>query len=290
MKRIYFLAMAALSFTMTGCLKDDGFDDNKTGLKTNNKDRFVAVINAYETRGINIQGVSITPAEEQIQAFVLSLTGPAYDKDVQATLALAPSIVSDHNAANSTNFEVLPAAAYDLGTTVIIPAGQAYTVVYIRLKKGAMDPSKSYALGLQVASVSDPSIRLPATSRQILLGILLRNIYDGEYLAVGHFEHPTSPRDFGTEVNLATLSANSVSKDLGDLGNTVRINLTINANNTVSIAPGSGTSGSSASVAAIAGDPVYNNTYDPATHTFWLKYGYPNPGPTRIITEKVVLK
>ncbi|NII27048.1 DUF1735 domain-containing protein [Pseudoflavitalea sp. X16] len=290
MKRIYFLAMAVLSLSMTGCLKDEGFDNNETGLKTNNKDRFVAVINAYETRGINIQAVFTTPAEEQIQAFVLSLTGPAYDKDVQVTLAPTPALVADHNAANGTEYEVLPAAAYDLNPTVTIPAGQPYVEVSLRLKKDAVDPTKAYALGLQVASVSDPSVKLPATSKQSLLGILLRNVYDGDYLATGHFEHPTSPRDFETEVSLATIGVNSVSKDLGDLGNTVRINLTINAGNTVSIAPGSGTSGSSATVAAIAGDPVYNNTYDPATHTFWLKYGYPNPGPTRIITEKVTLQ
>lgn len=290
MKRIYFLAMAVLSLSMTGCLKDEGFDNNETGLKTNNKDRFVAVLNAYETRGISIQGIFTTPAEEQLEAFVLTLTGPAYDKDVQVTLALAPAMVAAHNTENSTHYEVLPAAAYDFNTTVTIPAGQARVAVPIRLKKAALDPTKSYALGMQVTSVSDPSVKLPATSKQSLLGILLRNIYDGNYVATGYFVHPTDPRDFEKEVSLATIGANSVSKDLGDLGSGTKINITINADNTVSIAPGAGTSGNSASVAGMVGDPVYNNTYDPVTHTFWLKYGYPNPGPTRIITEKVVLQ
>lgn len=290
MKRIYFLAMAALSLSMTGCLKDEGFDNNETGLKTNNNDRFVAVMNAYETRGINIQAVFTTPAEEQLPFFTLSLTGPVYDKDVQVTLAATPSIVTAHNAENQTEYEVLPAAAYALNTTVTIPAGQSYVEVSITLKKAAMDPTKSYALGLQIASVSDPNIKLPATSKQALLGILLRNIYDGDYLATGHFEHPTAPRDFDDlEVNLATIGATSVSKDLGDLGSGTKINITVNANNTVTISPGAGASGTIASVGNMSGDAVYNNTYDPATHTFWLKYGYPLPGPTRIITEKVVL-
>jgi len=88
---------------------------------------------------------------------------------------------------------------------------------------------------------------------------------------------------------ISTIGLNSISKVLGDLSG-VNINITINANNSVSIVPGSGTSGTTASVAAISGDGVYNNTYDPATHTFWLKYGYPMPSPTRIITEKVILQ
>jgi len=290
MKRIYFLAMAALSLSMTGCLKDEGFDNNETGLKTNNSDRFVAVMNAYETKGINIQAVFTTPAEEQLQFFALSLTGPAYDKDVQVTLAVTPSIVTAYNAENQTTYEVLPAAAYDLNPTVTIPAGQSYVEVSIRLKKAAMDATKSYALGIQIASTNDPTVKLPATSKQALLGILLRNVYDGDYIANGRFEHPTSPRDFhDLEVNLATVGATTVSKDLGDLGAATKINITVNADNTVTITPGAGTSGTTASVANMAGDGVYNNTYDPATKTFWLKYGYPNPGPTRIITEKVVM-
>ncbi|AXY73533.1 DUF1735 domain-containing protein [Paraflavitalea soli] len=292
MKRIYFLAMAALSLSMTGCLKDKGFDNNETGLKTNNNERFAAVMNAYETRGINIQAVFTTPAEEQLRVFTLSLTGPASDKDVQVTLAATPSIVTAYNAENQTTYEVLPTAAYDLNTTVTIPAGQSYIEVSLRLKKAAMDPTKTYALGLQIASVSDPNIKIPATSKQALLGILLRNIYDGDYLATGHFEHPTSPRDYvDLEVNLPTIGATSVSKDLGDLGPGTKINITVNPDNTVTIAPGAGTTSTgsnTAAVAAIAGDPVYNNRYDPATHTFWLKYGYPNPA-TRIVTEKVVM-
>lgn len=290
MKRIYFLAMAALSLSMTGCLKDDGFDENKTGLKTNNNDRFITVLNAYETKGVTVQGIFTTPVEEQLEAFTLSLTGPSYDKDVQVTLTVAPSMVTAHNAENGTSYEVLPATAYVLPATVTIPAGQSYAVVPIILKKGAMDATKSYAVGAQVTAVSDPNIKLASNTKRFLLAILLKNIYDGDYLATGHFEHPTSPRDFDElEVSLATVGATSVSKDLGDLGPGTKINITVNANNTVTITPGAGTSGSTASVGNMSGDPVYNNTYDPATHTFWLKYGYPLPGPTRIITEKVVL-
>jgi hypothetical protein len=56
----------------------------------------------------------------------------------------------------------------------------------------------------------------------------------------------------------------------------------------VDVLPGPGTSGTTASVQPVPGDPIYNNTYDSTARTFSMKYAYPNPGPTRIITEKVV--
>jgi hypothetical protein len=79
-----------------------------------------------------------------------------------------------------------------------------------------------------------------------------------------------------------------VEMELGDLG--IFVKVTINADNTLTVGPGSGTSGTTALVAIIPGDATYNNTYDPATKTFKLKYGYPMPSPTRIITEIVTRK
>jgi hypothetical protein len=161
---------------------------------------------------------------------------------------------------------------------------------YLRIK---LTPTKflggSWALGYQISSIDKPDYTISGNLNTGIVSIGVKNAYEGDYHATGFFQHPTVPRDIDMDEYVSTIGLNSVSKVLGDLTGT-NINITINANNTVSIAPGSGTSGTTASVAAMSGDGVYNNTYDPATHTFWLKYGYPMPGPTRIITEKVTLQ
>jgi len=66
--------------------------------------------------------------------------------------------------------------------------------------------------------------------------------------------------------------------------------MTVNSDNTVTISAGPGASGSTALVGNFidATRPAYNNTYNPATKTFMLSYGYPMPTPTRTITEKLV--
>ena len=80
---------------------------------------------------------------------------------------------------------------------------------------------------------------------------------------------------------LASVDANTVEMELGDLGAANTIFVKVNVDNTVTIAPGSNPN---INTAAVNGDVTYNNTYDPATQTFRLKYTYTRSAP-RIITE-----
>jgi hypothetical protein len=121
-----------------------------------------------------------------------------------------------------------------------------------------------------------------------VISVGVKNQYEGNYHANGYFYHPSSPRAINNlAVYLSTATANSVTTNLGDLGN--RITLTIDANNNVTVAdvgPGPGVGPTMSLSSLAAGSPpgynpfpgsnpaLYTNKYDPNTKTFYLRYGY----------------
>ncbi len=133
----------------------------------------------------------------------------------------------------------------------------------------------------------------------------------GTYLDTGYFFHPSSPRAISMQKPIVQISPNVYQVDLGDLGTTGRaFQFTVDANNQlinwlpVGITPlspssnfmtldnpGSFTYPGIQPGAAPFLQSTYNNTYDPATQTFWMHYGYAvgatdQTGYTRQIYEK----
>lgn len=127
------------------------------------------------------------------------------------------------------------------------------------------------------------------------------NNYEGNYTSNGYFYHPSSPRATPNVVKtMVTSGTNGVLVDLGDLGGSgYRALITINPDNTLTItgAPGAAgtpylmfTSGLPDSyTAAWTGSASCNNTYDPATKTFKVRYGYGAAGAYRV-TEEVLVR
>lgn len=207
--------------------------------------------------------------------------------DVTVTIAKDQAAIDEYNSANGTSFEALPDSTYTLpSTTLSIPAGTREASEKVKLFTNKIDLTHSYLFAYTITDAQ--GITIAENRKTTLVSILVKNAYEGDYHATGYFQHPTVPREIDRDTYLYTWSANQVVKELGDLGST-QIILTINPDNTVGIAPGPGTGGTTALVHAMLGDPLYNNTYDPATKTFYLHYGYPVP-ESRIITEKVTLK
>jgi hypothetical protein len=129
------------------------------------------------------------------------------------------------------------------------------------------------------------------------------NKYEGTYTSNGYFYHPSSPRDITNLVkSVLTSGPNSVLVDLGDLGsNGYQAEFTIDpATNKVTItaAPGAGgapytmfTSGLPTTNPGYtpqwAGSASCNNTYDPATKTFFVRYGYMGGTGWRVTEEAI---
>jgi len=199
-----------------------------------------------------------------------------------------PDNIQSHSEAPSTKYTILNPAATGGGWVVTILKGT--NVGYLRVKLNASNIiGNDYALAFQISSVQTPGYLVSSNLNFGIVVLVIKNDFEGEYTVVGYFQHPSSPRAIDQEEYLKTAGVTSLYKTLGDLTGT-NVILTINPGNTVTVTPGPGTSGTTASVQNITGDAVYTNTYDPVTHTFWLKYGYPGASPTRIITEKVTLE
>jgi hypothetical protein len=127
------------------------------------------------------------------------------------------------------------------------------------------------------------------------------NNYEGNYTSNGYFYHPSSPRATPNVVKtMVTSGANGLLVDLGDLGTSgYRALITINPNNTLTITGAPGAAGTpyfmftaglpDAYTAAWAGSASCNNTYDQATKTYKVRYGYGAAGAYRV-TEEVLVR
>jgi len=284
MKHLKIIAfISAIFILLTGCLKDEDVDEGKIGIKPDANSKLVEVMGPLS--GLIVRSLDASGSETTFTAISVRLAAdqPA-QSDLQVTTRLDPTSVNAYNVAHGTNYIVLPPNLYSIpNLTVTIPKGSRTADVKVKAVPHNL-AGVPYALGLTIASASDPSVKVSGNYKTLVAAIGVKNEYEGEYKAVGYFQHPTAPRTINLDKYLSTASANASEATLGDLTG-MNIIITVNADNSVTIGPGTGTSGTTATVTKIDGDPVYNNTYDPATKAFKLKYGYPTPGPTRIITE-----
>jgi hypothetical protein len=299
--KISMLSLAVLSFTFSGCLKDKDFEDGKIQSVHNPGGQNVIEIGVTATSNLGYMNIAL-PNKNADTTFNLIPVVYNGDKpakeDIKVVVVLNMALIGDYNSnpdhgtahepAPSNTYTVLNPPAAGGGWEVIIPKGS--NVGYLQIK---VNPTKflgfDYAVAFQISKILTPGYLVSSNLSTGIVAIGIKNEWEGEYHTTGFFQHPSVPRDIDQDDYLKTAGATSVYKTLGDLTGT-NIIITINPGNTVTISPGPGTSGTTASVDEMGGDPVYNNTYDPATKTFWLKYGYPQPGPSRIITEKVALK
>lgn len=280
---ILILLLSTL-FILPACLKDKDVEDGKMGLNIDENKKIVEMMAPLS--GLLVKTLDASGSEVTFSAFSVRLSAeqPA-QQDISVTLQLDPGAVQAYNVANGANYTVLPANLYSIQSLVVtIPKGSRTADLKIKAVPNNI-AGTPYALGFTISAISDPSIIISGNYKTLVAAIGVKNEYEGNYKAVGFFEHPTAPRSFNITKYVSTVGATMSESLMGDLGGTYIV-ITVNPSDyTVTIGPGTGTSGSTATVVKLDGDPVFNNKYDPVSKTFKLKYGYPNPGPTRIITE-----
>lgn len=141
---------------------------------------------------------------------------------------------------------------------------------------------------------------------------LTAQVITGNYTASGYFFHPTSPRYFSQSAPLTLISGSTYEVPMADLvGYSFRFTVD-GTNHLINWTPGGSTPAIPSSGFMTLDNPGnitytvtpgpgtapytqsnYNNTYDPATHTFYLHYGYAigssdQSGFTRQVYEKLV--
>ena len=154
----------------------------------------------------------------------------------------------------------------------------------------ALDLTKSYGLGFRIVSAEGGKIATLESS--FVVGIGLKNQWDGVYTISGNFVHPNTclVGDFFTnssnggyrEIQLITNGTNSLRRNLGGRENLYAYNncnsaptyftavvprYQINPDNTVTTIGGHPDN-------TVVFDQFPDSRYDPVTKTFYLHYGY----------------
>jgi hypothetical protein len=298
MKRILIKTsiIVSLVMAMTGCKKDIDV---------------LATAQAGSTPAVgfglsNIDALSIgvdattTQLDTAIKLFANS-TGSA----ATVTLAIDNTIVDDYNTANGTAYDDMPASVYTFPTSVSIAAGskEGDAKLSVDIAK-FLNFGTEFAVGLTITKVSGGPNAVLTDHSKLFVVIQVKNPYDADYSVTGYLFHPSASRAIKLTKHLTTAGAITSYGDLGDLGGSgYQFQFDVSAANKLTnwVSGGSTPAAPKAGFMALdngggltmadASGPVaiqpgmapykvatYNNTYDPASSTFWMHYGYYSAG------------
>ena len=289
-----------MTYAFSSCLKDEiTLDPDKSTnvIEFKNPSSFVSP----QGSKYSMYSQSFALAAEADYPVTVSYSGAdVAPQDITVTLGVDAAAVTQYNAEQHVTYDVLTSDLYTIPASVVIPKGQRTASVVIKLKTDKFDFSKNYALPIQIKSASTGLVS--GNFGTILLAVKAKNAYDATYTATGYVYHPTAPRALAKDKPLVTVSPTVVTVELGDLGGSgYNANLTINpTTNKVTITPAAGAAGAPYTQFDTALPAPYspawpnaakcNNTYDPATKTFYLRFGYMGANGWRVTEEILVRK
>lgn len=317
MKKItYFILTTFILLNVSGCIKN-----NITPLTNEGKDYL-------ELREFHNHQIFLTPfiGSKRITLFSVQrnfTSNAKLNSTSSISIKVLPNLLTRYNNENNTAFELFPDSLYTLSSKVVKNAtdftlnfsSQDYISSFdINLNGSKFNLSKKYALpvvlttsnGLNFFTVNSNHADTLQSTDTVIAFISIKNKYDATYVANGYLYHPVSPRAIkNLPKSVLTAGPNSVIVDLGDLGNSnykALIFIDENTNKlTISTAPGAaGDTYTMFTDGLPSANPGYtpqwnnstlcNNTYDPATKTFYLRYGYLGSSGWRITEEILVRK
>lgn len=239
------------------------------------------------------------------------------------TIQLSSSVITDYNTANGTSYTVLPSNVFTFDAsnpatngalTVTFAPGEFAKSIKINIDLTALPaaPVKS-ALGFTITNVSGGTI---GSTKSAFVTVGAKNAYEASYSVSGFFFHPTAGRAISSTKAITTLSPTRCQAAHSDLAGYF-IQFDVSATNTlINYAAAGSTPPVPASGFMTTDNPkgqdysdpsnggflpgtppytsaTYNNTYVPATKTFWMHYGYQSGGNgeatfTRQVYEKWV--
>jgi hypothetical protein len=297
-KFLKIVAVLTIGAVMTSCLDDDKYalDPSQAHNVIEFLDPSVPSSPAGAVYPVYSNSFSLAPSATI--SLTVSFSGAdGNSENIELALGIDPSALAEYNyqmtnSLHGSTFDLLPEANYDMAaTSVTIPAGQTRASFEITVYPETFDFSKNYALPVRILSSS--SGVLSAHFSVAVLQIGVRNQYDGVYeiLDGGIIRNSAAGPDAalggdyveGLSLDLATLSGNTVGiepvwKDGSAVGGVVGTQFAINATtNAVTV--------TSSTNSALKNTPATTNTYDPATQTFVVNFGWGAAPDTRIIHD-----
>jgi uncharacterized protein DUF1735/uncharacterized protein DUF4361 len=301
----FIFILSLLCIIVTGCLKDDDFDNGS--------------IQSVHNTGADIKPIEIKlTAADATNFFVLAVdnsnndtvvdlvpinlaTADAAPEDIHVTVELDATLINDYDTINAADYAMPASSMYTIvNPEVIIPKGSHTGYLQIKFKPSDFIGG-SWALGFKIASVKETGYTISGNLSTGIVAITVKNQYDANYHSTGYVYHPSSPRPVDQTERLSTVSANSVACSFGDLGGSGYVALlTIDpVTNKVTISdyttgiPIVGFDNGLPSTnpgytPQWSGSSQCNNTYDPVTKTFYIRMGYLGSTGWRVSEEIIV--
>lgn len=297
MKKYFFIGISSLSILFASCLKDKNVDDRVYGMRGVEEGKIIelAVNGHYILYALDYKNEDIVLDVLEVR---LAADQPA-SEDITVELSLDNSVamIDDYNTANGTGLVQFPLNFYILpgGLTATIPAGSRSVFLKLGLNTSLFDPSETYALGFRIKTVNKTGYTISGNFGEAIISFAAKNQYDGVYNITWTNYHPSLNPGYdgsASEIEMHTSGPNSckifwpIAGPAGTycapavLGGGLswfgsqEPNYTVNAGNTVTVQnvfPGA--------VTFYTMDPSFNSHYDPATKTFYVKWGYGSGGP-----------
>jgi hypothetical protein len=280
------LILSLISFSLAGCLKDDAYEDQKIqSTRSEGSPKIIELkLTANSAKNFLLKTFANSNNDTTFEAIPVNLATPdVAPEDINVTIVADTNVVKKYNADNSTAYAGATSSMYTIvNPTVTIPKGSH--TGYLKLKLKSSDYlGNDWGIGFKIASVDKPGYTISGNLSTSVMAVVVKNQYDGEYHSLGVFHHPTAgDRAIDEDKDLVTAGPTSVRAPLGDLGGSdYYMILTVNPDNSVTIAP----SGATPNVDQTWGP----NYYDPVGKAFHLFYSY-NVAAPRKIEETITLK
>lgn len=190
--RISILSLTALVFALTGCLKDDEFDNGEIQSVHSQGTQKVVEIGLTATNTSNYLPIALNLITHDttfdLIPVMLASDKPA-DQDIKVTLVPNSALIGEANTANGVNNEEAPADVYTInnpaaasgpGYVVTIPKGS--NIGYLSITINPNDfLGQAYALGFQISSIEPAGYTISTNLGAGVAGIGIKNKYDGVY-------------------------------------------------------------------------------------------------------------
>jgi hypothetical protein len=313
MKRILLTSIlfSAVSFMITGCLKDKGFDNHEYGI--NDPDTAKPGVGFSKGNKAQTFGLEVSATNQAVpgMVFVALFDGEPAKQPVQVTLVdNTTALLAAYNAVNGTNVLPLPTNLYSLPSmTITVPVGAYNVEVPINVSNTtALDPNKSYAVGYSITAVNGGDYQIAENLKNLLVVFSVKNRLDGVYEITGaalRAGDPVLTGPFGPyETDLVTSGANSVQWEgavywggqLSQLPGGYEPNITVspvtNLITNITSPNGLVTMTSPivrADILCPGGNPSpCVQRYDPATKTLYFEFTYGGGPTSRLFSMKAV--
>lgn len=295
--------VAALSFMISGCLKDKEFD-NGSIQSTNGPETKVVEIKLTATNASNFFALVVDNSNNDTTVDLVPInlaTANAAPENLHVTVSLDSTLVNEYDTINATNYATPTSSMITIvNPEVIIPKGSHTGYLQVKFKPSDF-LGGDWALGFRITAIQESGYNISGNLSTGITAFLIKNQYDGTYSSTGFVYHPSAPRPLDEIKDLTTVSANSVACGFGDLGGSGYVALlTVDpVTNKVTISDystgipivgfDSGLPNSNPGYTPQwSGSSQCNNTYDPATKTFYIRMGYLGATGWRISEEILV--